>query len=69
MIVMLVLTACPAGEDGGDGGSAAPGGSDGGGGTGDGSITVTSLWGGAEEEAFTAVLDGVHRGHRHRGHV
>ena len=56
MIVMLVLTACPAGEDGGDGGSAAPGGSDGGGGTGDGSITVTSLWGGAEEEAFTAVL-------------
>jgi alpha-glucoside transport system substrate-binding protein len=56
MIVMLVLTACPAG-DSGDDGSAAPGGSDGGGdGTGDGSITVTSLWGGAEEEAFTAVL-------------
>jgi alpha-glucoside transport system substrate-binding protein len=58
MIVMLVLTACPAGEDGGDDGSAAPGGSGGdGGGTGDGSITVTSLWGGAEEEAFTAVLE------------
>ena len=56
MIVMLVLTACPAGEDGG-GASTAPGGSDGGGdATGDGSITVTSLWGGAEEEAFTAVL-------------
>jgi alpha-glucoside transport system substrate-binding protein len=56
MIVMLVLTACPAGDDGGDGGSAAPGGSDGGGGTGDGSITVTSLWGGAEQTAFEAVL-------------
>ena len=58
MIVMLVLTACPAGDDGGDGASTAPGGSGGGGGdgTGDGSITVTSLWGGAEEEAFTAVL-------------
>lgn len=58
MIVMLVLTACPAGDDGTDG-SGAPGGSDGGGGGGeaDGSITVTSLWGGAEEEAFQAVLD------------
>ena len=58
MIVMLVLTACPAGDgtggspgdggDGGDGGEAAEG---------DGSITVTSLWGGAEETAFTAVLE------------
>jgi len=59
MIIMLVLTACPAGDDPGTGGSAAPGGSDGGGGGGeaDGSITVTSLWGGAEEEAFQAVLD------------
>ena len=66
MIVMLVLTACPAGEtesDGGGGGSsAAPGGSDGGGGggtgeEGDGTITVTSLWGGAEEAAFQVVLE------------
>ena len=61
MIVMLVLTACPAGDDGGGtGGSAAPGGSDDGGGAGaegDGTIIVTSLWGGAEEEAFQAVLD------------
>jgi len=68
MIVMLVLTACPAGETdsgggGGGGGSPAagsPGASGGGGGTGaegDGSITVTSLWGGAEETAFQAVLD------------
>jgi alpha-glucoside transport system substrate-binding protein len=57
MIVMLVLTACPAG-DGGDGGSPGDGG-DGGGeaAEGDGSITVTSLWGGAEETAFTAVLE------------
>jgi ABC-type glycerol-3-phosphate transport system substrate-binding protein len=69
MIVMLVLTACPAGDDPGTGGSAAPGGStapggsDDGGDTGadveegDGSIVVTSLWGGAEEAAFKAVLD------------
>ncbi len=60
MIIMLVLTACPAGEDGGGGaGSAAPGATGGGGGGGeaDGSITVTSLWGGAEEAAFTAVLE------------
>lgn len=50
-ILSLVLTACPAG----DGGAASPG--DGGGAAeGDGSIIVTSLWGGAEEEAFTAVL-------------
>ncbi len=55
MIVMLVLTACPAGDDGGNA-STGPAASGGGGGTGDGSITVTSLWGGAEEEAFTAVL-------------
>ena len=52
MIVMLVLTACPAG-DGGDDGSAAPGGS----GAATGDIEVTSLWGGAEGEAFQAVLD------------
>lgn len=57
MVAMLVLTACQAADDGE---SAAPGGSDGDGGTGaegDGSIIVTSLWGGAEEEAFQAVLD------------
>jgi len=56
MIVMLVLTACPAGD--GSGGSPGDGG-DGGGepAEGDGSITVTSLWGGAEETAFTAVLE------------
>lgn len=52
MIVMLVLTACPAG-DSGDDGSAAPGGS----GDATGDIEVTSLWGGAEGEAFQAVLD------------
>ena len=63
-VLALVLTACPAGDggggaspgDGGTGGS--PGG--GGGGTseeGDGTISVTSLWGGAEGEAFQAVLD------------
>jgi alpha-glucoside transport system substrate-binding protein len=64
MIAMLVLTACPAGEDGGgDGGDGGAGtspgaGGDGGSGAeGDGSITVTSLWGGAEEAAFQAVLD------------
>lgn len=50
---MLVLAACT-----GDSGSS--GGSGGGGGgaaeEGDGSITVTSLWGGTEQEAFEAVL-------------
>lgn len=55
-VLSLVLTACPAG----DGGAASPGGGGAspgaGGGEADGSITVTSLWGGAEEEAFTAVL-------------
>jgi alpha-glucoside transport system substrate-binding protein len=52
-VLAVVLTACPAGD--GDGGGA----SDGGGGgseEGDGEIIVTSLWGGAEETAFTAVL-------------
>jgi alpha-glucoside transport system substrate-binding protein len=53
MIAMLVLTACPAG-DGGAGASPGDGGD--GGGEADGSITVTSLWGGAEQEAFEAVL-------------
>jgi len=56
MIVMLVLTACPAGEEPG-GESGAPGGSGGSGAEGDGAIVVTSLWGGTEEEAFQAVLD------------
>jgi alpha-glucoside transport system substrate-binding protein len=56
MVIMLVLTACPAGES--DGGGASPGATGGGGGgaEGDGSITVTSLWGGAEQAAFEAVL-------------
>ena len=54
MVVMLVLTACPAGESGDDGGDgASPGGS----GAAGGSIEVTSLWGGAEGEAFGAVLE------------
>ncbi|MEO5986793.1 MAG: ABC transporter substrate-binding protein [Candidatus Limnocylindria bacterium] len=52
MVAVLALSACT-----GDSGSSG----DGGGGDadvpeGDGSIVVTSLWGGAEEEAFTAVL-------------
>ena len=67
MIAMLVLTACPAGEDsgggggddgGGAGGSPGAGGDGGGAAEGDGSITITSLWGGAEQEAFEAVLAG-----------
>lgn len=53
MIVMLVLTACPAGDPGTDDGSGAPAGSAAEGST----IEVTSLWGGAEAEAFQAVLD------------
>ena len=52
LVAVLVLAACT-GDDGGDG-------SDGGGGgdlaEGDGSILVTSLWGGAEEAAFQDVL-------------
>ena len=58
--LMLVLAACGNGDggDGGTGGSPGDGG-DGGGdlAEGDGSIIVTSLWGGAEEEAFRAVLE------------
>jgi alpha-glucoside transport system substrate-binding protein len=52
---MLVLTACPGGDDSGDGGSPGTGG---GGETeeGDGALVVTSLWGGAEEAAFQTVL-------------
>jgi alpha-glucoside transport system substrate-binding protein len=57
MVVMLVLTACPAGDTGddggGDGGSPGAGGSAAEGAT----IEVTSLWGGAEADAFQAVLD------------
>jgi alpha-glucoside transport system substrate-binding protein len=50
MVAVLVLAACGNGDDPGDGGDAdVP--------EGDGSIVVTSLWGGAEEEAFTAVLE------------
>ena len=51
--LVLVLTACPAG----DGGGATDGGGGGELAEGDGTIVVTSLWGGAEEEAFQAVLD------------
>jgi alpha-glucoside transport system substrate-binding protein len=54
MIVMLVLAACTAG-DGGEG--SAPPGDGGESAEGDGEISVTSLWGGAEGEAFQAVLD------------
>ncbi len=46
MSLVLVLGAC---SSGGDGGGDVP--------DGDGSIVVTSLWGGTEEEAFQAVLD------------
>lgn len=60
-VLALVLTACPASTeptDGGGGGggaaSEAPGSS---GAAEGGSIEVTSLWGGAEAEAFQAVLD------------
>ncbi len=53
MIVMLVLTACPAG----DGGTDSSGGGGGDTAEGDGTISVTSLWGGAEGDAFQAVLD------------
>lgn len=53
MTAMLVLAACGNGDDpgaSGDGGDAdVP--------EGDGAIVVTSLWGGAEETAFQAVLD------------
>jgi alpha-glucoside transport system substrate-binding protein len=53
---MLVLAACSGGDEGSPGAS---GGGSGGGGAaaeGDGSITVTSLWGGTEQAAFEAVL-------------
>jgi len=46
----LILTACPAG-------GSSPGASGGASGGAGGTITVTSLWGGAEATAFQAVLD------------
>ncbi len=51
MVAVLVLAACSSDDPGSSGGGDAdvP--------EGDGSIIVTSLWGGAEEEAFQAVLD------------
>ncbi|MDQ2673170.1 MAG: ABC transporter substrate-binding protein [Chloroflexota bacterium] len=49
MVAVLVLAACGNGEEGDGGDADVP--------EGDGSIVVTSLWGGAEEEAFTAVLE------------
>src|SRR6188472_1562100 len=49
---MLVLAACSSNDEGSPGAS----GGGGGGGEADGSITVTSLWGGTEQEAFEAVL-------------
>ena len=54
LIAVLVLAACGNGDDPGS-----SGGGDGGGDVaeGDGTIVVTSLWGGTEEEAFQAVLD------------
>jgi len=48
---VLVLSACT-GDDGGEGSGAPEGLAEG-----DGSIVVTSLWGGTEEAAFQAVLD------------
>jgi len=51
LVAVFVVTAC-----GGGSGSAAPGGSGGGGTTG-ATITVTSLWGGSEQESFQKVLD------------
>jgi alpha-glucoside transport system substrate-binding protein len=56
MVLLLVLAACSSGNEGEPGASG--GGGDGGEqAEGDGEISVTSLWGGAEGEAFQAVLD------------
>jgi alpha-glucoside transport system substrate-binding protein len=49
LILSLLMSACAAGGGGDDQG--------GGGGQASGSITVTSLWGGVEQEAFQKVLD------------
>ncbi len=55
---VLVLAACGNGDDpGASGGAGASGGGDASVEEGDGSIVVTSLWGGTEEAAFQAVLD------------
>ncbi len=48
LVAALTLAACGPGEEGDNGGDVPEG---------DGEIVVTSLWGGAEEEAFQAVLD------------
>ena len=58
IVLMLVLAACSSGDEGSSGSPASSGGGGGGGepGEGDGEISVTSLWGGAEGEAFQAVL-------------
>lgn len=55
VIAVLALSACSSGESGSSGGAS---GEPGGGNVaeGDGSIVVTSLWGGTEQEAFEAVL-------------
>lgn len=50
IIVMLMLTACPAGDSTGSPGA------NGGGGEADGAVSVLSLWGGSERDAFLAVL-------------
>jgi alpha-glucoside transport system substrate-binding protein len=64
MVLALVLAACGGGDDGDGGAGGSPGASGGGGGggggaseEGDGTIIVTSLWGGAEEAAFQSVLE------------
>ena len=59
LAAVLVLAACGNGEDdpGASGGAAASGGGEANVEEGDGSIVVTSLWGGTEEAAFQAVLD------------
>src|SRR5688500_19471279 len=60
LAAVLVLAACGNGDEG-NGGAGASGGTDGSAGTGaeveagGGSIVVTSLWGGTEQEAFEAV--------------
>ena len=71
VVLMLVLAACSSGGSGSSGGAGATdggagatdggagatdGGAGGTGAEGDGSITVTSLWGGTEQTAFEAVL-------------
>lgn len=49
LVVSLLMSACAAGESGDD--------DSGGSGEAKGSITVTSLWGGVEQEAFQKMLD------------